>query len=71
MVVTEDVSHAPTSWLKVLAWENIPFMFSTDLAFLQDFYRRINEEGTAMMKVSCPECGHKFEIDTGGGVGES
>ena len=46
-------------------------MFSTDLAFLQDFYRRINEEGTAMMKVSCPECGHKFEIDTRGGVGES
>ncbi|HAN30457.1 MAG TPA: hypothetical protein DCQ06_02565 [Myxococcales bacterium] len=46
-------------------------MFSTDLAFLQDFYRRINEEGTAMMKIGCPECGHKFEVDTGGGVGES
>ncbi|MCO4760812.1 MAG: phage tail assembly protein [Myxococcales bacterium] len=46
-------------------------MFSTDLAYLQDFYRRINEEGTAMMKVACPECGHKFEVDTGGGVGES
>ena len=46
-------------------------MFSTDLAYLQDFYRRVNEEGTAMVQATCPECGHKFEVDTGGGVGES
>jgi hypothetical protein len=49
----------------------IEALFSVDLAYLQDFYRRVNEEGTAMMKVSCPECGHKFEIDTGGDLGES
>jgi Zn finger protein HypA/HybF involved in hydrogenase expression len=46
-------------------------MFSVDLAYLQDFYRRINEEGTSMLKVKCPECGHGFEVDTGGGQGES
>ena len=46
-------------------------MFSTDLAYLQDFYRRVNEEGTAMMPVTCGECGHKFEVDTGAGAGES
>ena len=49
----------------------IESMFSTDLAYLQDFYRRINEEGTAMVSATCPECAHKFEVDTGGGVGES
>jgi hypothetical protein len=46
-------------------------LFSTDLAYLQDFYRRINEEGTAMVKAKCPECGHAFEVNTGGELGES
>ena len=49
----------------------IESLFSADLAYLQDFYRRINEEGTSMVKAKCPECGHGFEIDTGGDLGES
>jgi hypothetical protein len=44
-------------------------MFSSDLAYLQDFYRKINEEGTAMMDVACPSCEHKFQVDIG--VGQS
>ncbi|HEX6289744.1 MAG TPA: hypothetical protein VFZ66_11165 [Herpetosiphonaceae bacterium] len=40
-------------------------LFSADLAFLQDFYRRINETGTSLVAVACPECSHQFEIDTG------
>ena len=46
-------------------------LFSTDLAYLQDFYRRINEEGTAAVKVSCPACKHDFEVDMGSDLGES
>ena len=46
-------------------------LFSTDLAYLQDFYRRINEEGTAAVKVSCPACGHDFDVDMGSDLGES
>ena len=46
-------------------------LFSTDLAYLQDFYRRINEEGTANVKVKCPACGHDFEVDLGTQMGES
>ena len=49
----------------------IESLFSVDLAYLQDFYRRVNEEGSAMLKVKCPECGHNFEVDTGGELGES
>jgi hypothetical protein len=49
----------------------IESLFSVDLAYLQDFYRRINEEGTAMIKAKCPESGHQFEVDTGGDLGES
>ncbi len=40
-------------------------LFSADLAFLQDFYRRINETGTSMIEVACAECDHRFEIDVG------
>lgn len=38
-------------------------LFSADLAYLQDFYRRINENGHTLMAVSCPECSHRFEVD--------
>ena len=38
-------------------------LFSADLAFLQDFYRQINENGTSMKVMTCPECKHNFEVD--------
>ena len=40
-------------------------MFSSDFAYLQDFYRRINENGTAKISTACPECNHEFEVDLG------
>ena len=40
-------------------------LFSADFAHLQDFYRRINENGTAKVSTSCPECNHNFEMDFG------
>lgn len=46
-------------------------MFSSDLAYLQEFYRRINEEGSAKVKTSCPACRHEYEIDLGVDLGES
>jgi hypothetical protein len=47
-------------------------LFATDLAFLQDLYRRINTEGHTRAEVSCPECRHRFAIDVAGGrLGES
>ncbi len=44
-------------------------LFSSDLAFLQEFYRKINEEGTTSMSVKCPACGHEFDVDMGTGLG--
>jgi hypothetical protein len=49
----------------------IETLFSADLAYLQEFYRKINEEGTSMMPVKCSSCGHDFEIDMGFSLGES
>ena len=40
-------------------------LFASDLAFLQDLYRRINQEGTSQVAVSCPACQHEFTIDLG------
>ncbi|MBB5958268.1 hypothetical protein FHS29_004876 [Saccharothrix tamanrassetensis] len=42
-------------------------MYATDIAFLQDFYRRINSEGHTRAGVSCPSCGTAFEVDLAGG----
>jgi hypothetical protein len=47
-------------------------MYATDIAFLQDFYRRVNSEGHTRAGVSCPSCGTAFEVDLAGGrLGES
>ena len=43
--------------------KNIEGMFAADLAYLQDFYRRINEDGTANVKTICPKCGHEYEME--------
>jgi hypothetical protein len=47
-------------------------MFATDLAFLQDLYRRINTEGHTRARVICPACKHEMTVDLAGGrLGES
>lgn len=47
-------------------------MFASDVAFLQDFYRRINAEGHTRAAVTCPDCAKRFTIDLSGGrLGES
>jgi len=56
--------------LKSITPSVIEELFSSDLAYLQEFYRKINEEGTTAMKVACPSCSHEFEVDIGTGMGE-
>jgi hypothetical protein len=47
-------------------------LFAADLAFLQDLYRRVNQEGHARAAVTCPSCRQEFTVDlTGGRLGES
>jgi hypothetical protein len=40
--------------------------FASDLAFLQDLYRRVNAEGHTRAAVTCPGCGHEFGVDISG-----
>lgn len=41
--------------------ENI---FAADLAYLQDFYNKINGDGTTAESVVCPHCEQNFEWET-------
>jgi hypothetical protein len=40
-------------------------LFSADFAYLQDFYRQINENGTSRISAVCPECNMNIEVDLG------
>ncbi|MCI0461092.1 MAG: hypothetical protein L0Z62_29435 [Gemmataceae bacterium] len=40
----------------------IESLFASDLAYLQDFYNRINGNGTRTLKVICPHCQQGFEV---------
>ena len=39
-------------------------LFAGDLRFLEEMYNRINED-EASVRVTCPECGHRFEKEFG------
>jgi hypothetical protein len=41
-------------------------LYASDLAYMQEFYRKINEDGTSHVKVNCPECKKEFDVDLGG-----
>ena len=44
-------------------------LFAADLAFLQEFYRRINENGHNRVGVTCPHCEGAFEVEVDGSGG--
>lgn len=41
-------------------------LFAGDLAYLQEFYRRINENGSNRVQTQCPHCEQRFEVEIGG-----
>lgn len=38
-------------------------LFASDFSYLQDFYNRINDSGSASLRATCPKCGHNFEVE--------
>jgi phage FluMu protein gp41 len=50
-----DVRHIDTKIMEKL--------FTADLAFLQNFYRQINEMEAPKVAVACPKCDHDFEVE--------
>lgn len=45
-------------------------LFSADFAYLEDMYRRVNDQGHNKVPVACPLCEGTFEIDLGSNLGE-
>ncbi len=39
-------------------------LFTGDLAYLQDLYRKVNTDGNTQMTVTCPNCDTKFQVET-------
>ena len=40
----------------------IESLFTMDLVYLQDMYQRVNMSEMPSYKMSCPSCGHEFEV---------
>lgn len=38
-------------------------LYSADLAYLQEFYNRINRDGNAQLEAVCPKCEHAFALE--------
>ena len=52
--------------LEVINPKIVEGLFAADLAYLQDFYRRINENGHARVRTQCPHCEQQFELELDG-----
>lgn len=49
--------------LQSINTKTIENLFATDLSYLQEFYSRINENGTNKVNIICPKCEHQFELE--------
>jgi hypothetical protein len=46
--------------------KTIEGLYAADLAYLQEFYNRINRDGQASVQAECPRCEHSFEVELNG-----
>ena len=44
-------------------------LYSADLAYLQEFYNRVNRAGNPVLNASCPKCEHEFTVELNGAGG--
>ncbi|MGE5457233.1 MAG: phage tail assembly protein [Methanococcaceae archaeon] len=38
-------------------------LFASDLSYLQELYRRINENGVGTIRTTCPKCEYQFDVE--------
>ena len=43
--------------------KTIEGLYAADLAYLQEFYNRINRNGRPSVEALCPKCEHSFEME--------
>lgn len=43
--------------------EELEGLFTQDLAYLREFYNRVNQAGSAQIPTQCPQCEHQFQTE--------
>lgn len=43
--------------------EHLENLFTIDIAYLREFYDRINQQGAASLPVQCPQCATEFNVE--------
>src|SRR5262245_61301068 len=38
-------------------------LFAADLSYLEDLYRRVNQNGHNLVRTACPKCEHEFDLE--------
>lgn len=38
-------------------------LYAADLAYLQEFYNRVNRNGKASLETVCPKCAHEYAVE--------
>ena len=49
--------------LSLVTPELLEELFTVDLAYLREFYNRINQQGNANLLVQCPRCSNQFNVE--------
>lgn len=49
--------------LKMVTPKVIEDLYTSDFAYLQEMYNRINENGSNKISTKCPKCDHSFEVE--------
>lgn len=49
--------------LKMVTPRVIEDMYTSDFAYLQEMYNRINQHGANALQTQCPKCEHPFEVE--------
>ncbi|WP_017327660.1 hypothetical protein [Synechococcus sp. PCC 7336] len=49
--------------LTAVTAEDLENLFASDLAYLREFYNRINQQGHPYVPTQCPQCSHAFEVE--------
>lgn len=49
--------------VSVINPKTIENLFAADLVYLQDLYRRVNEQGHTRLSVTCPHCDSGFDVE--------
>ena len=49
--------------LQAIDTKTIENLFTSDLAYLQDLYQRINDVDIPKHKTVCPKCGYEYEVE--------